>query len=408
MIGESGLEGAIVARSPLKFEAMPGILIDVMRLIFRRAAGTIPTGIDRVGLEYVRHYADRARAVLSLGPLAAPLSRADSARLFGALLDGADLGRFRLLAARLAAKNTAWNWIRPRAGRSILLNTANLWVNTPYYAAQLRWLGARPVFFVHDLIPITHPEFFRPAWGRRHPARVRTMLAIGRGIIANSRDTERALREYAEREGLACPPVVVAPLAPSVTPVREGGAAPPQPPYFVVVGTIEPRKNHLLLLHLWRRLIEQEGGAAPRLYVVGQRGWECENVVDLLERSSPLVGFVFERGGCSDAELAALLRGARALLMPSFAEGFGLPVVEALAAGVPVIASDLPAFRELAGDIPEYADPLDGARWLELVREYARPDSARRAAQLERIRGFRAPTWKEHFAIVDDFLDSLP
>jgi glycosyltransferase involved in cell wall biosynthesis len=94
--------------------------------------------------------------------------------------------------------------------------------------------------------------------------------------------------------------------------------------------------------------------------------------------------------------------------MPSFAEGFGLPVVEALAAGVPVIASDLPAFRELAGDIPEYADPLDGARWLELVREYARPDSARRAAQLERIRGFRAPTWKEHFAIVDNFLDSLP
>lgn len=389
---------------------MPGILIDVMRLIFRRAAGTIPTGIDRVGLEYVRHYADRARAVLSLGPLAAPLSRADSARLFGALLDGADTGRFRLLAAKLAAKNTAWNWIRPGAGRSILLNTANLWVNTPHYAAQLRWLGARPVFFVHDLIPITHPEFFEPAWGARHPARVRNMLRMGRGIIVNSRDTERALREYAGREGLACPPVAVAPLGPSVAPVPGSGAAasPPAQPYFVVVGTIEPRKNHLLLLHLWRRLVELEGEAAPRLQVVGQRGWECENVVDLLERSASLRGFVFEHNACTDAELAALLRGARALLMPSFAEGFGLPVAEALAAGVPVIASDLPAFRELAGDIPEYADPLDGARWLELVRDYARTDSARRAAQLERLRAFRAPTWAEHFAIVDAFLEALP
>lgn len=383
----------------------PGILIDVMRLVFRRAVGTIPTGIDRVTLEYVRHYAGRARAVLSLGALAAPLSNGGSVRLFGSLLDGADPARFRLRAAQAAAQAIGWSWLRPRARGAILINTSYVWVATRHYAAQLRLAGARPVFFVHDLIPITHPEYFRPKWGARHPARVRNILAMAHGIIVNSRDTEQALAQFAREAGMRCPPVAVAPLGPSVRAARAAPAA--GRPYFVILGTIEPRKNHLLLLHLWRRLAETRRGAAPLLYVVGQRGWECENVVDLLERSASLSGLVIERNRCADDEVAGLLRGARALLMPSFAEGFGLPVAEALAAGVPVIASDLPAFRELAGEVPEYADPLDGARWLELVEEYAHPDSRLRAAQLERMRAFRPPTWERHFEIVDAFLDSL-
>ena len=143
----------------------------------------------------------------------------------------------------------------------------------------------------------------------------------------------------------------------------------------------------------------------PRLVVVGQRGWECENVVDLLERCEPLRGIVIERGACSDAELMTYLRHAQALLFPTFAEGYGMPVAEALALGTPVIASDLDVFREISADVPEYVDPLDGARWMELVADYSRPDSPRRAAQLERMKGFRATTWEQHFGKVDHFLE---
>ena len=285
-----------------------------MRLLFRRATGTIPTGIDRVGLEYVRHYAPRARAVLSMGPLAGALSQADSARMFRALLEGHEAGRhgFTLMGARMVAKNTLSGWIRPRTGRSILLNTAELWKDSRHYAAQLRWLGARPVFFIHDLIPISHPEYFRRGESGAFRARIRNALTLSRGIVVNSRVTQAALERHAATAGLRCPPVVVAPLAPSVAAASAPAGPPSGKPYFVCVGTIEPRKNHVLLLHLWRRLIELHGDAAPRLQVIGKRGWECENVVDLLERCDALKGFVFEDNACSDAKLATILHHARA------------------------------------------------------------------------------------------------
>lgn len=84
-----------------------------------------------------------------------------------------------------------------------------------------------------------------------------------------------------------------------------------------------------------------------------------------------------------------------------------MPLVEALMLGVPVLASDLPVFHEIASDIPDYLDPLDGPGWLARIREYARSDSSERASQLTRIERFRAPTWAEHFDRIDGFLDSL-
>jgi glycosyltransferase involved in cell wall biosynthesis len=389
-----------------KIRSVPGILIDVMRLFFRRDAGVIPTGIDRVSLEYIRHYGGKARAVLSLGPLAAALSPSDSARMFRWLLDPQP--GFRRTAARMALKNAAWDWIWPRIGDSILINTGNLWFNTRYYASQLRWLGARPVFFVHDLIPVRHPEYFRAGEGADFLVHLRNVLRMSRGIVVNSRDTETALMQHAGKSGLRCPPIAVAPLAPRLAAPSAPGLRPVPGPYFVILGTIEPRKNHLLLLDIWRALAKGQCEPPPKLLVIGQRGWEFQSVADVLDRGEALQGVVFERNDCGDAELANLLQHAQALLMPTFAEGFGLPVAEALAAGAPVIASDLPVFRESAGDIPEYADPLDGARWRELILDYARPDSARRRAQLGRIARHRPASWARHFEIVDHFLETLP
>lgn len=95
------------------------------------------------------------------------------------------------------------------------------------------------------------------------------------------------------------------------------------------------------------------------------------------------------------------------MLFPSFAEGYGLPVAEALACGVPVICSDLPALREVGGDVPEYLDPIDGIAWMAAIEAYIADPSPRRAAQMQRLRAWQCPTWPDHFAGVLDLLDAV-
>ena len=144
------------------------------------------------------------------------------------------------------------------------------------------------------------------------------------------------------RDGVACaglraPEIAIVPLGVDAVfaETRRSLARRPEIPYFVYVGTIEPRKNLLFLLAVWRRLVERHGAAAPRLVIAGRRGWENENIVDVLDRSRQLAPFVAEASDLTDAGLARLLADSAALVAPSFAEGFGLPVVECLAAGAP-------------------------------------------------------------------------
>jgi glycosyltransferase involved in cell wall biosynthesis len=380
------------------------ILIDISRLLYRRLNRHLPTGIDRVSLEYLRHYLSGARAVLSLGPFSALMSEADSAKVFSVLLDGSR--RESAFLVSLVAKAVLWRWACRGVSGAFLFNTGHLGLEDPHHGWSLRRLGVRPIFVVHDLIPLTHPEYCRPGERERHEVRMRNAIKLGHGIIAVSSSTLEVLAEFARMRSLRLPPAVVARLAPGL-PMLESKARPIDTPYFLVLGTIEPRKNHWLLLQLWRRLVERMGKGAPKLVIIGQRGWECENVVDLLERCEQLKGFVVERTRCSDAELVTYLQHARALLFPSFAEGYGLPVTEALSHGVPVIASDLAVFREVAGEVPDYIDPLDGRHWLAAIEDYASESGSARNAQLARMQNFRAGTWQDHLKIVDNFLVEL-
>lgn len=382
---------------------MRRVALDITRLVGRALQGRVPTGIDRVGLAYVEHMRDHAQALLRVRSRRVLVTPFASARIFERLLDGSfatPRGRLRLLEAT--------SRIVPDLGApegTVMLHTGHGGLEKHRYLQRWHRSGGVVVAFVHDLIPITHSEYARAGEAAKHEARMRALLGESAAVIANSAVTERELRRFADRIGLAVPKTLVAHLGaaplPEPSPVR-----PIAEPYFVVVGTIEARKNHLMLLKVWRRLVENMGDAAPKLVILGQRGWECENVFDMLERCENLRSVVIERPGVSDAELATYVHHAQASLFPSFVEGYGLPLMEGLAAGVPVVASDLPVFRELAGDHPIYVDPLDGPGWyarvLELVEGPARDGAS------QRISGFRAPTWAEHFTKVDALLESLP
>ena len=94
-------------------------------------------------------------------------------------------------------------------------------------------------------------------------------------------------------------------------------------------------------------------------------------------------------------------------MFPTLVEGYGLPLIEALALGTPVIASNLPVFHEIGQEIPDFIDPLDGPAWQAAILSYASDRSVARDAQIARLAGFRAPTWDDHFAKIDAWLATL-
>lgn len=389
------------------------LLLDVSRLVWRAREGQLPTGIDRTCLAYVAHYRDQARAVVQRGGITRVSSLDFSHALYDILLDqGEDLGkRLRALAWRGIGRMLIGK-VRPgRYSGAIYLNVGHTGLDRPGHTQWLMRTGLRPVYFVHDLIPLTHPEYCRPGEPQKHLRRMTALLRHAEGVIGNSRDTLNELAVFAGlQQSLQTPPTVVAPLgveleAPLSSQSLTGLL--PGRPYFVMLGTIEGRKNHLLMLTIWAELARRLGPNCPQLVIVGKRGWESEQAVDMLERNEAIRGHVIELPRCDDAMLNAYMRGARALLFPSFVEGYGLPLVEALACGTPVIASDLGVFRELADAIPDYLSPIDGLGWARAIENYARPDSVARQAQIARMSGWKLPTWEDHFAKVERLLDQI-
>jgi glycosyltransferase involved in cell wall biosynthesis len=152
-------------------------------------------------------------------------------------------------------------------------------------------------------------------------------------------------------------------------------------PYLLAVGTIEPRKNHMTLLSAYDTLRARH----PELHlvVVGREGWNAEAVTDRLRRHASTDDHVHWFHSASDAELAVLYRHALLVVIPTMAEGFGLPVAEALAYGAVVVAGDSPAIREVGGDAAEYVSPTDVDGWVAAIaRHLDDPDhhAARRVA----------------------------
>jgi glycosyltransferase involved in cell wall biosynthesis len=377
-------------------------LLDVTRLIWRRWKGRYPTGIDRVCLAYLRRFGPKAQAVVHHARFRRILGKDASQELF-ALLEGPP-GRFRSGLPRRLLRHLGG--LKADGQGRVYLNVGHTGLDSEGYRKWASRAAVKPVYLVHDLIPITHPEFCRAGEDERHRERMQTVLATATGVIGNSQATLDQLAEFAGEEGLTMPPHIRAPLGSDPLPLMRNAPTSAHP-IFVTLGTIEARKNHMLLLDIWSRLIDRMGSDTPQLLIIGQRGWEADKVFDRLDRDNKLRGHVVELNRCSDYELARHLAGARAVLFPSFAEGYGLPLIEALGAGVPVVASDLTVFQEIGGKIPDYLRPADDIAWESSILDYAQPNSAARAAQLKRMAGFHAPDWPTHFQTVETWLKSL-
>ena len=266
---------------------------------------------------------------------------------------------------------------------------------------RFEWLVRKKlpsVFFVHDAIPIEYPEFCSPGAYGRHVRRLMTVSKFASLAIVNSEESRRAVKRALIDRGARAPDIEVVPLGVDDAFLAASAQRPikAQSPYFLYVGTIEPRKNILFLLSVWRRLVERLGACAPRLVLAGRRGWENENIVDILERSHALAPLIVEASDLTDSGLATLMAGAVALVAPSVAEGFGLPVAECLAAGTPALVSDIAAHREVGGDMVLYADPVDGPSWISAIQTLMDPRAQLSAEMRAKIAGYQPMTWKAH------------
>jgi glycosyltransferase involved in cell wall biosynthesis len=249
-------------------------------------------------------------------------------------------------------------------------------------------LNAKISVMIHDVIPLDFPHFQRPGTVEAFRKKLMRVQKYADLVIYNSADTQRNCEDHISHWG-DVPKGVVAHLGTEI-PLTNPDFDLPNRPYFVAVGTIEPRKNHALLLDIWEKL----GPDAPQLHVCGQRGWNNDAVFERLD-SLPSGSQVFERSNLDDFDLAALVKGSQGLLFPSFAEGFGLPPVEAAALGVPILCNDLKVLREILDDIPVYANVSDSYLWITKFKKLAAADlNMRKTGQ------YTPTSWTDHFKVV--------
>ena len=297
------------------------------------------------------------------------LTEAGTARylhnLLGAL-DGVDVRRYSLPGRSRPVKlyrDTAWYlgalpWRSGRDGIDVL--------HCPAHRGPLR-SNVPLVVTVHDLAVLRHPETFN-RWTRTYSRVVLPRLARAAArVIAVSEFTKReavTLLGVEERRVRVIGHGVTAPFTPD-GPAAEGE-------YVLAVGTVEPRKN----LRRVAEAVEQSGAAELR--VVGAQGWGNVGVESL--------GFV------GDDELARLYRGAACVVYPSLYEGFGLPVLEAMACGTPVVTSESGATAELANGAAVLVNPLEVDSIAAGIAEALRRPDELRAAGLARAASY---TWED-------------
>jgi alpha-1,2-rhamnosyltransferase len=236
-------------------------------------------------------------------------------------------------------------------------------------------IGACVIPIIHDIFPITHPEFADTKNVTAFKAAFARLVSASHGLLTVSRFTQREVETLLARQGTSVPPIRSFHLGADAfsegsQPISLCAEIQQLRDMYLMVGTIEPRKDHITVLDAFERLWSNGGHAI--LVLVGRIGWRCKGLRERLE-THPLRNqrlFVFY--DTTDSDLDYLYRQARALVVASRVEGFGLPLVEAMRYGVPVIASRIDVFCEIAGAYPEYFPPGDDQELYRIIERYER------------------------------------
>ncbi|HWN10797.1 MAG TPA: glycosyltransferase family 1 protein [Pyrinomonadaceae bacterium] len=260
------------------------------------------------------------------------------------------------------------------------------------------WRRCATVLTIHDLSVLLHPETHTRRSVRRAHRRLPMMVRTADAIITPA---ESVRRELCEHLNVAPEKVFAIPEAARecFRPMEFAGTASVRQrlgvgdEFLLAVGTIEPRKNLAVLISAFEEVVRSQPASSLQLVIAGGAGWLSGPVFEAIEKS-PVTKRILSTDYLHDDDLRALYASCGAFIYPSLYEGFGLPPLEAMACSGPVIASDIPIFRETLGEAAHFFDPESSHQLSEAIIQVTMNQDLRQRLMSAGLRQARAFSWE--------------
>ena len=276
---------------------------------------------------------------------------------------------------------------------------------------RLKEKNIKIVVHVYDIIPVLFPQYCHSNTLIRFLNYIGATLEYADNIIVNTESTANDIKELANKVGVQAPKIEVIPLGSdfkndelkeeilgTATKITEKGK------YIFMVGTIEPRKNHQFVLDMFDKYLKNTDIS---LVFAGRIGWNVEELTSRMKKyEESYDNFYFINAG-NDTTINYLYNNASLVLVPSIYEGFGLPIIEALEKKVPVIASDISVFKDVAGDFCDYFSLDDVDDLGKLVMKYINNENNIFENKVEQLKSYKITTWDESYSKFNDFFESI-
>ncbi|HAJ96668.1 MAG TPA: hypothetical protein DCO72_02890 [Ruminococcus sp.] len=299
---------------------------------------------------------------------------------------------------------------------AVFLDMNSSWHTLPNRSFLLPQLKNRQVtiwVLIHDIIPVRHPEYMKSETLLKFMEYLTAHMVYTDRIFVTTHAVHDDVKKLFEELNLPCKPMSMIPLGADFSvDLQDRGAVDKNilnqlsgRKYILTVGTIEPRKNHKVLLKAYQKSLAKMG---IDVVMVGRTGWEMERFLQDVKTDSHYGKGLYLFKHVNDATLQKLYEKAYLVVFSSYAEGYGLPTIEAMMHGVPVICSDIPVMREVGGSYCDYFNPDSADSLIEAVKKYTSNPQRYHARKEQLSASYHPPKWEDAVLTLTQHFEPAP
>lgn len=290
-----------------------------------------------------------------------------------------------------------------------LLLMGELWCekNSIAHLKKLKKNNVKIISFIHDLIPFFEQHFYWDDFVQEFIQWGKDTLEISDYFITQSQSSKRDIEKILNEMNLN-KEVHLATLGDNIL---KGNATTfdlklPSQNFILCVGTVQPRKNHMLLFLTWKKLVAELKENCPDLLIIGSKGWHVDDFYYFCSTDKYLKNKIHFIEKVTDPELYYLYQSSMLTVYPSFYEGWGLPIAESVAIGKYCIPSNSSSMTEIAGDLLEYHDPYNPIELFEKIKFYSQnPEELKKKEKLIR-ENYKIKTWENFTNTICNILNN--